>query len=110
MQIKKSEFQSAAVKFTAEENGRVVGRAFLYIIKNDLHPEPYGFMEDLFVEEEFRKQGIGGKLVAAIVEEAKARGCYKLLGTSRLSRPEVHEFYNKFGFKEWGLEFRMDLK
>lgn len=109
MQVKKSEFQSAAIKITIEEDGKEVGRAFLYILKNDLHPEPSGFMEDVFVEEEFRRQGIGRKLVQAVIAEARARGCYKLLATSRHERPEVHEFYKKFGFRDYGLEFRTDL-
>src|SRR3989344_1236325 len=71
--------------------------------------EPFGFMEDVFVEENFRKHGIGSMLIKAIIEEAKALGCYKLICTSRYEKPDVHGFYKKFGFKEHGFEFRMDF-
>ena len=98
------------IKFTAEENGQVVGRALLYILKNDLHPEPFGFMEDVFVEEAYRSHGIGKQLVTALIAEAKTLGCYKLVGTSRHERTEAHGFYKKFGFYDRGLEFRLDLK
>jgi len=44
------------------------------LIYNDLHPEPYGLLEDVFVEEEFRGQGIGKSLVRAVIEKAKEVG------------------------------------
>lgn len=110
MDIAESEIESQAIKFTAQENGRVVGWALLYIIKNERHDEPYGFLENVYVEKEFRKQGVGRKLIEKAIEEAKEQGCYKLLGTSRHSNIEAHKFYERFGFKNHGLEFRMNLK
>ncbi|MBI4426884.1 MAG: GNAT family N-acetyltransferase [Candidatus Magasanikbacteria bacterium] len=110
MEITKSEIKSKAIKFTIEKDGKVAGRAYLYLIYNNLHKESYGFLEDVFVEDVYRGQGIGGELVGAVIEEAKKLGCYKLIGTSRHSRSEVHEFYKKLGFEDYGVEFRMDLK
>jgi GNAT superfamily N-acetyltransferase len=111
MEIKKEKQERAyAIKFIAEENGKQVGRAFLYIIYNDLHEEPYGLMEDVFVEEECRGQGIGKQLINLLIQEAKDIGCTKLLATSRHSRIKVHELYESFGFKNHGIEFRMDFK
>ncbi len=98
-----------AIKLTATEDGKIAGRAFLYLIYNDLHEEPYGLLEDVFVEEAFRSRGLGTVLVKAVIEEAKARKCHKLIGTSRHSRTEVHEWYKKIGFADYGLEFRMDF-
>ena len=66
-------------------------------------------LEDVFVEETYRGQGLGGELVKATVAEAKARGCYKIIGTSRYSRAEGLEFYKKLGFEDYGKEFRMTL-
>lgn len=109
MSIQKQEIKTEAVKFEAIDDDKVMGRAYLYLIKNDLHDKPYGLLEDLFVEENYRKHGIGGQLVRAVIEEAKKLGCYKLVGTSRNSRAEVHEFYKKLGFEEYGKEFRITL-
>lgn len=99
-----------AVKFIATENGKVAGWGFLYLIFQDRHEEPYGLLENVYVEPEYRSHGIGTKLVQAIIEEAKQRGCYKLTGTSRTFKTKVHAFYEKLGFKKFGFEFRMDLK
>lgn len=109
MKINKQLIQSSAIKFVAEDNGKIIGRAFLFLIINNLHNEPYGLMEDVFVEEEYRGRGIGTDLVKAVIEEAKARKCYKLIGTSRISRFKVHELYERLGFEKWGVEFRMEL-
>ncbi len=109
MNIKRENKRSEVVKFIAEENGAVVGRAYLYLIKNDLHAEPYGLLEDVFVEEEYRGRGLGTKLAQAVIDEAKARGCYKIIATSRTSREGAHHLYEKIGFKKYGWEFRMDF-
>ena len=92
-----------------KDGKKVVGRAFLYIIQNGLHKRPYGLMEDLFVVETYRSQGLGKKLILALISEAKKRRCYKLIGTSRTFRTQIHTFYERFGFKKYGFEFRMDL-
>lgn len=100
---------SYAVKITAHENGKQIGRLFLYVLKNDLHKEPFGFLEDVFVEEEYRKHGIGSQLVQKAIAEAKTIGCYKLIGNSRMASDKVHAFYERLGFKKHGYEFRIDL-
>ncbi len=66
-------------------------------------------MEDVFVDKKLRGQGIGTILVKKIIAEAKKNKCYKLIATSRHKRPRVHAFYEKLGFKNHGLEFRVDL-
>lgn len=109
MNIHTSIKQSSAVKLTIEDAGGTIGHAYLYLIQNDLHAEPYGLLEDVFIEESHRGKGYGSKLVEAIIAEAKAHGCYKLIGTTRHERKDVHAFYERLGFKNHGLEFRMDL-
>ena len=108
--IKKEQEKGGAVKITAEKDGVEIGHVNIKIIYNDLHKEPYGLLEDVFVEVEYRSQGIGRDLVRKIIEEAKKRDCYKIIGTSRHSRNAVHEFYKSLGFKNHGLEFRVDFE
>ena len=108
MEIKKEQRQNA-IRLSAVENGEELGAMYLYLIRNDSHKEPYGLLEDLLVKEEHRKKGIGSMLVNEAIAEAKRLSCYKVLGTSRMTREEVHHFYEKLGFKKYGYEFRMDL-
>lgn len=98
-----------AIKIIAEENGKEIGRAFLFVLHNGLHEAYFGLMEDVFVDEAYRGRGIGRQLVQAVIDEAKARGCYKLIGTSRYGRDQLHAFYAGMGFKDHGKSFRLDL-
>ncbi len=110
MNLKLTEKTTVAIRVSIDEEGVEMGRAWLYLIYNDLHAEPYGLLEDVYVQTGKRGQGIGRKLLEKILFEAKNRKCYKIIGTSRMSRDMVHEWYKRLGFKEYGLEFRMDIK
>ncbi len=109
MDIKEKEISGKGIKFFVEDDGREVARAHLYILSNDLHDKPFGFMEDVFVDESMRGKGMGSRMVKHLIERAKEKGCYKLICTSRHSKTKVHELYNKLGFKDHGKEFRIDF-
>jgi GNAT superfamily N-acetyltransferase len=97
------------VKISFEEKGKEIGRALLYVINNELHQRPFGLLEDVFVHQEYRSQGLGSKLVKQVIAEAKKRKCYKLIATSRNSKPELQKFYKKFGLNVWGVEYRKNF-
>ena len=109
MDLKSAVFPTQGIKLFFVDNQQEIARIWIYIISNSLHEKPYALIEDLLVQEEYRGKGIGTKMVQAAIEEARKRGCYKILATSRHTRPEVHQLYLKWGFKDWGKEFRMDL-
>lgn len=104
-----SPVSGAGKKITMLQNDKIIGRVFLYLLKNDLHSVPFGFIEDVFVESEFRGQGIGTKLVNEAIAIAKKEGCYKVICTSRYGKEKVHEIYKKIGFIEQGIEFRINF-
>ena len=103
------ELSGYKIRCTATLDGQVVGRAFLFLITNDLHDEPYGLLEDVYVDEAARGQGIGKALVAAVISEAQEKGCYKLITQSRHGKDLVHAMYEKCGFRDHGKNFRMDF-
>lgn len=106
-EIKKDSY---SVKFEARENGQVLGWVYLYIIAQERHEEPYGFLENVYVEQEYRSRGIGSKLIEAAIAKAREIGCYKIIGNSRCVNERAHAFYERFGMKKFGFEFRLDLK
>jgi len=109
MKIKKKVIEGKGIRFSTEINGKEIGRAFLYILYNDLHKEPFGFLEDVYIDEDLRGQGIGTQLLNEVIEEAKRSRCYKMVATSRHSRLKVHKLYEHLGFKNQGIEFRLDF-
>lgn len=107
--IERQERSARGVRFSIERADGEVARAYLYIMTNDLHDAPFGLLEDVFVTECERGSGLGTALVEEVVAAARAAGCYKLIATSRASRPKVHALYERLGFASYGVEFRMDL-
>lgn len=99
---------SYAVRITVTDKNKEIGRAWLYIIFNNLHKEPYGLVEDVFVDEKYRGKGVGTKLIQAVIKEAKKIHCYKLIANVRNSKKAVCSWYEKFGFKKHGVEFRIE--
>ena len=109
MNIERQVRTAEGIRFSVSKDGSEVGRAYLYVMHNDLHHEPFGLLEDVFVDESQRGAGVGTKLVREVSRAAKEAGCYKLIATSRTSRPKVHELYRRLGFSDHGLEFRMNF-
>jgi len=102
MEIK--EVKGSGMKVFIKDGEKEIARAYLYILYNGLHEEPFGLLEDVYVDENFRGKGLN-----KVMELAKENKCYKLIATSRHSRPKIHELYRKIGFEDWGREFRMNL-
>lgn|GEM_PF-247141 len=92
-----------------DEQGRNIGHAYLYLLHNDLHQQPFGFVEDVFIAEDKRGQGLGTLLIQKLIKTAKELECYKLVATSRHSRSGVHQLYTALGFHDQGMEFRIDF-
>lgn len=109
MHIKSRKLSCKGTRLSAIIDGKESGRIYLYIMKNDLHKVPFGLLEDLFVEESARGKGIGTGLIGEAVKLARKGRCYKLIATSRHQRKEVHKLYKRIGFRNHGIEFRMDF-
>ena len=109
MNVTQQNLAAKGIRFSVNSDGVEVARAYLYLMHNDLHQEPFGLMEDVYVDESQRGGGLGTELVNEVVAAAKENGCYKLIATSRDSRPKVHDLYRRLGFSDHGREFRIDF-
>lgn len=109
MEIDRQERTAKGIRFSISGGGREIARAYLYVMTNDLHEAPFGLLEDVFVDESQRGGGLGTTLVQEVISAAQEAGCYKLIATSRTSRPKVHDLYESLGFEKHGVEFRMNF-
>jgi GNAT superfamily N-acetyltransferase len=109
MDFKNQNVEATGIRISVDDNGTEIGRAYIYLMHNDIHKQPFGLMEDVHVDEAYRGKGLGSELVKQIIEIAKKKNCYKLIATSRNSRPRVHKLYQRLGFTQHGIEFRVDL-
>ena len=64
-------------------------------------PGPEGFVSELFVAETARGQGVGTRLLQAVKEEARVRGCARLSLLNMRERESYQRgFYSKDGWEE----------
>ena len=55
-----------------------------------------GHLEDVVVDRDYRKYGLGKFIIERIIKIARERGCYKLIGDCK---SELLGFYKKNGFE-----------
>jgi len=92
----------------AELEGEPVGFALFFPTYSTWEGRPGIYLEDLFVTEHARGQGLGRKLMAALAAIAVARGCRRL-ELSVLHWNPTREFYHHLGMghmQEW-LPYRL---
>ena len=63
------------------------------------HLHPVCYMQDLFVAEEFRQQGIARALVAALADQAKRAGYARLYWLAEADNAAAQALYKTLGYK-----------
>jgi len=82
--------------YVVENNGKIIGW-----LRYNLFWDNVPFMNMIYFLEEYRKLGIGTKLIKYWEDEMKQKR-YKSVLTSTQSNEEAQHFYRKMGYKEIG--------
>lgn len=97
-----------AVLIVAKDDERIVGMGTLYL--NQKIGKLGSYIEDVIVDTAYRGQGLGGRIVEALINAARERGAVSITLTSRSEREAAHKLYEKFGFKKRDTNvFRLSL-
>jgi GNAT superfamily N-acetyltransferase len=92
----------------AEEEDEVIGSLVLFIAPNLSHNGlPWALVENVIVDQKYRRQGIGKLLMDYAITRAKEAGCYRIGLSSDKRRQEAHQFYRKLGFHASAHGFRL---
>ena len=97
--------------YVAERDGQVVG-TFQTMVVTSLVGRGSSSMiiEAVQTRGDMRGRGIGGQMIEFAIAEAKRRGLRLVQLTSNASRTDAHRFYERLGFKQSHLGFKMALK
>lgn len=91
------------VIFLARAEGEAVGFAQCglrhdYVEGTDT--SPVGYLEGIFVKEEYRRRGLAGGLLAVCQKWAAERGCTEFASDCELTNEDSLKFHLKMGFEE----------
>ncbi|CCM75270.1 GNAT family N-acetyltransferase [Rhizobium mesoamericanum] len=97
--------------YVAEREEQVVG-TFQTMIVTSLVGRGSSSMiiEAVQTRADMRGQGIGAQMIQFAIAQAKRRGLRLVQLTSNASRKDAHRFYERLGFKQSHLGFKMALK
>jgi ribosomal protein S18 acetylase RimI-like enzyme len=93
----------------AEGQGRVIGFISFCTRRTCLHPGPSALIDELAVSTNYRKQGVGKKLLLAAIEKCKQLGCCEVEVSTESTNTMARKFYGKCGFKEVGVSLERSL-
>ena len=86
--------------FVAEIEGKVVAFVHLHIAKMLHEPGKLGRVMAIDVSKDYKRVGIGKKIMAFLEEKARGAGCTKMELTSSTHRRGAHKFYKNLGYIE----------
>jgi GNAT superfamily N-acetyltransferase len=85
--------------FIALENEQIISSCNISIIPNlTRNGRSHAIVENVITDKEFRKRGIGKKVMQMAIDYAQFSKCYKVVLLSSIKRKEAHLFYEKLGF------------
>ena len=99
--------------FIGNENEDIVGLVELSsrnIVDNCLS-SPVAYLEGLYIDEDYRNQGLGEKTLELILDWCHKNGFQELATDTEIDNDRAQKFYKNFGFKETDrvVEFRIDI-
>ncbi len=86
-----------AEAIVAELEDRAIGFALFFHNYSTFLTQPGLYLEDVFVQPEYRRQGVGKSLLTAVAKIAVDRGCGRLEWSVLEWNQEAIEFYQSLG-------------
>jgi glucosamine-phosphate N-acetyltransferase len=88
--------------FVIEFNKKIIASITLIIEKKFIHNfKSVCHIEDVIVDKNYFKKGIGSKLIKYSINQAKKENCYKIILNCKNN---LDNFYKKFGFNRKNIE------
>jgi N-acetylglutamate synthase-like GNAT family acetyltransferase len=107
--LERLERSAADTTWVAEVDGQFVGLAGIHVSQVLAYDGDAAKVSEIVVDDRYRRQGIGARLMEVAEEEARRLGCIVLFLTTAERRKDAHAFYRQLGFEETGRRFAKSL-
>jgi len=91
--------------YITEDNGKLIGFISFSIRDVIRYPKPIAELDELFIDQNHRKKGIGTGLMKVMEEKATELHCHRIFIESQYQHKEGHAFYEALGYKNYGYHF-----
>jgi ribosomal protein S18 acetylase RimI-like enzyme len=98
-----------ALVYVADVEGEIAGAVSLWFQPRLNWTTTQAWIPDLYVDPDFRRRGAARALLDACVEEARRRGCHRLVLESGHHRAEAHRLYEQYGFQHYARAYALEL-
>jgi len=93
----------------AEIDGQIVGFAALRIVPCIFFTEPYAELTELYVDEGYRRRGIGRALVSHAESLSREAGAQKMLILTDVENQVAQSLYRAMGYGDYDIALTKDL-
>ena len=84
--------------FCVEIDNKLVAATTIHVLPNMTYGgRPYGLIENVIISQNYRRLGIGSKVMQQAIDHAWSKKCYKIMLLTGQHR-EAAKFYEKLGF------------
>jgi GNAT superfamily N-acetyltransferase len=91
------------IPIVAEIDNRVVGFAALRVAPSVFYKEAHAELTEIYVEEPYRRQGVGSALVRFAERLARRKAAEEIILQTGRSNQGAQDFYSAMGYGEWAI-------
>jgi GNAT superfamily N-acetyltransferase len=85
--------------FIAVDNTKITSACNITLVPNlTRNGKSFAIIENVITDNNYRRKGIGKKVIQNAVQYAKENNCYKVVLLSSAKRTDSHRFYESIGF------------
>ncbi len=95
--------------FVATDKDRLVGFVSFSVRLVVRYPKSISEIDELYVLPEYRKRGVGKKLMDELEKKAKELDCYRIFIESHFDHKVAHKFYEALKYTNYGYHFIKNL-
>ena len=100
IEIANNKDTSTFIKFVDDKPVGFANVCLRYDYVEGTETSPVGYLEGIYVEEEFRRRGFAGDLVKFCEKWSKEKGCQEFASDCLLENEESYKFHLAIGFME----------
>jgi GNAT superfamily N-acetyltransferase len=93
----------------AEDDGLIKGMTTFNFQNSTWSENGQCLLEDLFVDETLRGQGIGRALINAVINEAKTRGCSRVYWNTDETNQTARKLYDSYVLESGKRQYRVPI-